>query len=475
MSEDTLPQPQFDFGTGLQKRLLSLMLWNSNFLMQAQKFLQPYYFSTEELKWICEQIFEHFTKYRVPMDDDAMAEKIKRLPLEDQLPRTRLAVDIYNMRVNEDIYLKDALLEFVKRHLFIRGWKSIASAYNTGDSENAYARFNEINTSIKEVAFDPPDRSFLFGEYDRRWEQREARRLSRDVNTFPTAIPMLDQVLQGGLKKGEVGLIYADAKMGKSIGLCHMGFSCVRTRSGRVCHFVLEGGRDQTEDRYDSRFAEHNYYMIKNGLIPSDKDKRLRYEYRTMTDSMVVQGMVDKWDYTVEDLDAKLRELESLGFVADMLVVDYGDLLEPRKSTENKYASQEASFRDLKLLASKAYRGRGVAIWTASQIQRPKRRGKVEHPADVDENFVWTSAEIADSYAKIRIVDLAMSLNQTAKEREAGRMRLYISDARDYEAKITVPVRCDFTRMIFHTNKELDKESNADFVNQLSEDSFADQ
>lgn len=467
--------PTFDFGVGLQKQILSFMLFNVEFLSQARMYLEPYYFSTDELSWICKQIFEHFDAYRVPMDADAMVERIKRLPAEDQLARTRLARDIYNLRVSENRYLKDALAQFVRRNIFLRGWTSIVAAYNAKNNDQAYTLFNETNTKISQVAFDPPDRSFFFDEYEKRWERREARRLNRDISIFPTAIPALDSLLQGGLKRTEVGLIYADAKMGKSIGLCHMGFACARTRAGRVLHFVLEGGREQTEDRYDARFAEYNYYMIKNGLISVDANKSLRYEYGSMDNFLVVQGMTDKWEYTVEDLEAKMYELEALGFTADMVVIDYGDLLSPRKSGENTYEKQKGAFQDIKLLASKAYRGRGVAIWTASQIQRPKRHGKTEHPADVDDTFVWTSAEIADSYAKIRIVDLAMSLNQTTQERADGRMRLYVSDARDYEAGIRIPVRCDFTRMIFHTNKHIVQESNKEVMAKLGEDAFANQ
>ncbi len=457
-------QPKFDFGLGLQKRLLSMMLQNVEFLIQANKFVEPYFFSGDILRWLCEQILDYYRKYRVPMAPDVAAEKLKLLPTESQLEYTRAVKEVYRMQVAEDLYLKDALKEFVQRNLFLRGWESIAAAYNAGDAEEAFERFSKTNRSIGEIDFSPPDRSYFFKTYSNRRERRDARAMELVMHTFPTTIPELDELLRGGLKRGEVGMLYADAKVGKSIGLCHMGFATSRTRSGRVCHFVLEGSREQAEDRYDSRWSEYNYYAVRQSMMEPNRDKMLAQEYGKLDDFMVIEGMTDRWDYTVEDLERKLAELEGEGFVADLLVVDYGDLLVPRRNVEKKYEGQEAVFRDLKLLAQKAYRGRGVAIWTASQIKRPKRQGKTAHPADTDESFVWTKAEIADSYAKIRIVDLAISLNQTLLEKQRGEMRLYVSDARDVEAKRVIKVKCDFTRMIFNTNKlDFIKQSNDEF------------
>lgn len=463
MSDDN-ENKGFDFGLVLQKRLLSMMLRNVEFLIRADKYIEPYFFSGDVLRWLCKEILDYYRKYHVPMGPDIAAEKIKRMPVESQLEYTVIVKEIFRMQVSEDMYLKDALKEFIQRNIFLRGWESIAAAYKTGDAEEAFERFSKTNQSISEIDFSPPDRSYFFQTYRNRKERREARSSGLIMHTFPTCIPELDDLLQGGLKRGEVGMLYADAKIGKSIGLCHMGFASARTRSGRVCHFVLEGGREQAEDRYDARFSEYNYYGLRQALLDPNRDKVLSHEYEQLDDFMVVEGMTDRWDYTVEDLEGKLAELEGEGFVADVLVVDYGDLLMPRKNLQNTYEKQSAAFRDLKTLAQKAYRGQGVAVWTASQIQRPRRHGKVAHPADTDENFVWTKAEIADSYAKIRIVDVAISLNQTVKERDRGEMRLFVSDARDHEARRVIKVKCDFTRMIFNTNKlSFRKQSNQEF------------
>lgn len=450
MSEDN--QARFDFGPDLEKRLLSLSLYDIGFLAQASKYLEPFYFTSEPMQWMATTILDYFNNYRQPITIEAMAYQIKQQPRDKQLVLVTIARQIYDLRVSEDRYLKDALREFVQRNVFVRGWESIERAYRSGDAQRAYEVFDTVGEKIKQVDFSPPDRSFFFEDYESRQQKRASRDIQMTVDEFPTGIPQLDINMHGGLRRGEVGLLFGDAKIGKSIGLLHMAFACVRPRLGRVAVFILEDSRQKAEDRLDARFAEHNYYDLRENRLDPYIDKRLRHEYKKMEGWLVIEGMTDKWDYTILDIESRMRELESIGFVADLVVIDYGDLLEPRKAVEGKYAIQEAAFRDMKTLARKAYDGRGVALWTASQIARPRRQGRGPHPADVDPEFVWVGSDIADSYPKIRIADIAISMNQTIQEKEQGSMRLHVSHARDHESKITAMTRCDFTRMIFNTN-----------------------
>jgi len=340
----------------------------------------------------------------------------KRLQSEDGGLRicniTGNVKEVFNMRLAEDQFLKKALQEFIQRNVFTRGVNSYIAAYNQGDIEEALARHEALTHELKQVTFQSPDRGMFFEEFDARQERREVTAQSGHEDVFSTGIRDLDESIHGGLRRGEVGLFFGDAKAGKSIGLIHMGFACTRQRAGRVLHFVHEGGRKQTEDRYDARFAEYNYYAMRSYNLDPYIEKGLRQEYSQLGGWLCVQGMMDDWEYTVPDLEGVMQEMEARGFVADMLVVDYADLLAPRKTLDGKYAQQESVYRDLKRLAEKAYRGRGVAIWTASQIRRPDRMKKSGNPLDNDPTYVLKGTELADSYAKIRIVDIAISINE---------------------------------------------------------------
>jgi len=462
---ETNTDPKFEFGVDLQKRILSMMYFNIEFLIQAERYVKPHYFCAEQLIWVAKVILDHYQQYHRLISWDEMAENIRQAPKEKQTEYLVVAKNCYDLMVKEDRFVKGALKEFVQRNLFVRGWNDIAKLYNAGDAKAAFERYAKNNQEIAEIEFTLPDRCDLGATYQQRYERRMAEAMSQEKHLFPTAITDFDAALNGGLRRGELGMLFGDAKSGKSIGLIHLGMAGASQLCGRVLHFVLEGSRRLVEDRYDARLANYNYYSIRNGKAPQSVHRLLTQRNQELAGLVLIEGMTDKWDYTVIDLEARMHELEAQGFVADLVIVDYGDLLVPRKSTKGKYETQEACFRDLKTLTMKAYGGRGVAMWTASQIRRPTRVAKGPHPADVDETFVWTAAELADSYAKARIVDVATSLNQTLKEREDGFLRLHLAMARDHVQKVTVKLRSDFTRMIFDTlDTQFIPQTNQQFI-----------
>jgi replicative DNA helicase len=257
---------------------------------------------------------------------------------------------------------------------------------------------------------------------------------------FTTGITKLDEITNGGLSRGEEGIIFGDAKSGKSIGLVHIGASCIRSYAGKVLHIILEGSLTQTETRYDARFSAFKYRDIKNGDMPVEVFERLEREYKSFSKHLVIREMMDEFDYTTENVEAEILELQAHGFVPDMLIVDYGDLLTPRteKLKGDSYLGQAEIFKDIRVLAKKY----NMAAWSATQATRPK--GKEEDP-----NFVLTCSNMSDSYHKARICDLALSLNRTTLERKAGIMRLFVDKYRDDECRILIPLKQDFTKMLF--------------------------
>jgi replicative DNA helicase len=354
---------------------------------------------------------------------------------------TMFVESLYAIKIEEQEYIKNAVKEFIKRNLYVRSLLEAQNLYNTGQVQEAYDLTLNKMREVANLSFSPPDRSFFFDSLLDREETRRARLLSDTPDKFTTGIGDLDEVMSGGLSRGELGIVFGGPKSGKSISLIHMGISVVRSLSANVLHVVLEGSREQTETRYDSRLAMHRYTDLKGASTPVEVIQKMEREYKRLKNSLVVRAMTDRWDYTVLDIEAEIQELKAYGFIPDVLIVDYGDLMAPRTTTlvGETYLSQQEVFRDLKTLASR-YR---MAVWTATQTKRLKE--------NEDPTFVLRASDMADSYAKARICDLSMSLNQTTDERKMGSMRLYVDLYRDNDCKKVIQLRQDFARMIFHS------------------------
>jgi hypothetical protein len=224
----------------------------------------------------------------------------------------------------------------------------------------------------------------------------------------------------------------------------------------KTYHAVFEGSRELVENRYDSCFAEELYNRVKRGDMDVQKFESVRRQYDMMRDLLVVEGFTDRWDYTVQDISNALKELRvNYGWVPELIVIDYGDLLNGRHQPyRDRLAKETDAFRDIKSLAN-----RGYAIWTASQAQRPKEGAHQKMD-------LLMTRQIAGVYEKVRICDFLGTLNQNMDERRHGVMRLYAEMYRDNAADQDLTVKSDLAMMRI--------EQVAGLVNPVTSDSGID-
>jgi hypothetical protein len=289
---------------------------------------------------------------------------------------------------------------------------------------------------LMRASWEPIARTWLCAELP----ARQTRRL-RDAeagDSITTGFPTLDNLMKGGARYGELLLWIAYPKIGKSTLLINHGVVAVRDAYKNVLHCAFEGSLKLIEDRYDAAFAGEKYHTIRSGNLDSRRFSQLMQEYQQYRGKLIVRAYTDRWDYSVTDVQDELVAVKrDYGWKPDVIIVDYGDLLEGRGGKyRNTYESQKAAFRDLKSLAN-----RGYVLWSASQASRP------------DENAETTQHElkardIADCYEKVRIADFVGSANQTLGEKAEHKMRLWADIYRDAPAGRVIPVWDDRDRMV---------------------------
>lgn len=427
------------FDLDFQMRLIRLLCEDCAFGAIVRPYLKPEYFEDESLAWAWAVAQSHADKY-----GDLPSLAVLRQYARSADPRFAnlyygMVQRIEQSPLSEEQFMRDAAVSFCKRNIFVATVQQSSREYNAGNVAKAYELFARASEDLEKATWTTPDATFLFDELYRR----QVRRLAdeTDGETIPTGLHQLDKLLNGGLSKGELGCWIAYAKKGKSTLLLNHGVVATRSCMRNTAHFVFEGGRRQVEDRYDAAFMQEAYQEIKNGMS-SDVYVQACEQYRMLQGKLFIQAMVDDWDHTIVDVTEALRTQKHVrGWEPDLVIIDYGDLLSGRDkgSYRSETAKQKAAFRDMKLFAS-----RGYAVWTASQVQRP-REGS-EDTAD------WIYArQVADCYEKVRVCDFFGSLNQCKQERDACVMRLYAELYRDNAADLRFCVHCDFSRMLIES------------------------
>jgi len=299
-------------------------------------------------------------------------------------------------------------------------------------------RIEEMDSIRLETA----DRGWFFEELPDREIHR--RRVRSDGDYFPSGVDKLDRAMGGGLHRGQLEVPLAYSGIGKTFWCVQRGFVGARIRK-KVLHFVLEGGRTKTEERYDTRWAEMESREIRRGELPGYVMDRMMREYRILKGNLVIRGFADHeaWRITYDEILAELSDLRRInGWVPDLIIVDYGDLV--WAPGDNETSRQKIAFQQLKSLSDRQdFRGHlGYAVCAPSQAQRPsKGADKRKH--------ILRPRDVADCYAKVKCADVIVTLNRTVDEKALRLARVHLGKYRDDEDGLTVRVRTDYARGAF--------------------------
>jgi len=345
---------------------------------------------------------------------------------------------IYDVKVSDESFIKESLTDYARKNSFIQIFQDGQTFWNAREHDKAYAYVMEGINNLYGISFND-DVAIGIEEFEDVRQRYIQKSLLRN-NQVKTGIDQLDnEILNGGLEKGELAILLAEPKKGKSIGLIHMGVAALMTHTGRVAHFVLEGLTEQTVMRYQSRLTGIEYKRILKDKLTEKETKLLSYVGEKYIRNLELIPMNQHWNYTVLDVEAKLKELERRKLKPDLVVIDYADLLHSHEKFENIRVEQTWVYRYLKQLAMM----RSVAIWTASQAVRPK-----DSP---EKQYTLRAKDISESYEKVRIADLVATLNQTPKERRLGILRFHVDIYRSNEDGRTIRFLTDYSKMIFHS------------------------
>jgi len=430
---------EFSFGPEFQQEMLALMLQDANVAWKAIKHIPKERLYSDAHQYLFDRI-----KQRVERDNTLptfveIEDHLKTVEKHRRRMLKHFCKRIFDTTVKSSDFIKDKLTEYAKKNAFIETFQSAQTLYNSKKHQDAYDYVLNGIGDLYGISF-KEDAGISINDFE-DVRQLYVRSGAAAGNRIPTMIGPLDEILRGGLEKGELGIILAEPKKGKSIGLIHMGTAALKTLRGRVAHFVLEGTTEQAILRYQSRLSEIEYHKLESDAITTKQRRRLVKLQKRYTDRLDLIPMNQHWTYSTMDIEAKIKELTRAGRKPDLVVIDYADLLKHHERAENFRQEQTMVYRDLKRIAMM----HNVALWTASQARRPDK--------DPDKRYTLRARDIAESFEKVRIADLVVTLNQTLMERRWGYMRFCIDIYRSSDTDKIVRLIQDYERMIFFSKR----------------------
>lgn len=432
MQPVTTTTKRFNFSREFQVGILALMMQKYDFLVSAVDLVQPDYFEDQSLIWYFTTIRDYFLDYHKTPTDVVLEEELRQSVQSGVVKQTEQAVYAavvpqLCLPVNEADYLIKKVVAFCRRQSIRKTFLDYATKIDDEDE----ALWEKIQTDVTD-ACNVGAHSLEIGEqYFQDMEQRlHNRRHGEDKLVVPTGITDLDYQIGGGLKAGQLGIWMAGTGRGKSIALPQCGKRAVSERL-KVAHYTLELDEEDIALRYD---ASYGNVPIQDAVGQESQIFKRVGKVRAMFGNSLIIKFYPTRSVTINAIKTHMRQLDSLGFMPDMLIVDYVDLLKPTTSYNDEYSDLGAITADLRGLAGE-YK---IPIWTATQVNRA---GMASETIDIE--------HIGDSLRKAQIADVVIAICMTKEEREDKRARLYLAKNRNGPTGVTVEIETDYERMIF--------------------------
>ena len=315
---------------------------------------------------------EHRQIYTAMKQLSLLSRDIDHVTLLDELEKEK----VYN-REEAEIYLR-TLADAVPNALNIKDYARIVLEKSIlrrlieacgKISERAYSEQENVGELIEyaasqmsEIAMGRDSRGFVTMTSMLELIFRNLSILYDDPNAFDgiqTGYSDLDTTL-AGIGQSDLVLVGARPGMGKTSFCLNIALNYARRTKEKVAIFSLEMSSEQLVQRMLSSYAMVDSYNMRTGRLSSQDWQKLA---NSVVDLAGVNVLIDDTpNITVSGMKAKLRREGKIGLV----VIDYLQLMQGDKHTDNRVQEVADISRNLKLLAKELH----VPVICCSQLSR---------------------------------------------------------------------------------------------------------
>lgn len=405
--------------------------------------VDPQLFSAELYKWLANKL--KVDDWR-PSPLYVLEEELSREFASADLEKMRSALRIvYKKEVQDPIPVIDKFKEYLSFRIFSTGVKSSVERY--GMTKNLGFSLDDAEYSLQEAKAILKGSELELSDFAGNFPSRERERKRRRDN--PDLHPVLKMGIQGidmqvRQSPGTVTGWMAPFKRYKSIMLCCTGYAAL-LQMFNVAHILFENSIELTESRYDAMVSDFNYDRMVHYLRTSEENTKLQGLFELINSwpnrLKIIKAIPN--ETTVADVERELDRLQAEeGFVADVTVWDYMNLIRPSKKSREERLEQTTVLWDLVKHAQNATRPKicSTAYQSSAAGLNVSRIGQKHFGKSIGIQQALTSA---------------IAINQTEEERRDGLIVLtpmFIRDGDILEKEVTL--NADLSRMC--VSREMD-------------------
>ena len=391
-------------GHTFQVKLINQIITDKKFANNIIEVIDPKYFDNQYFKLISQMAKEYFEKYNTPPTFDVL-DQTTRLEVSSDMARTNIfdmLVEIRECSVEDHLWIQEKALKFCKQQELKKAITKVNKIIEKGDFES-YDKCEEFirqATQIGEVTDGAMD----------VFQDLEDALIDDFRDPIPLGINGIDNVLDGGLAKGEIGVFLAPTGVGKTTVLTkvantayNMGFS--------VLQIFFED---------NPKVIQRKHITCWSG-IPAQEQSSRREEvlekiapYKKGRGNLIIEKLPSD-RITIASIKNRIRKLVAEGNKFDMIVLDYIDCVLPDKHFNEVWQGEGLVMRQFESMCNEL----DVAGWTAAQGNR----------TSISSDVVTTDM-MGGSIKKAQVGHVIITLAKSLQQKEMGLATIAITKSR---------------------------------------------
>ena len=394
-------------GYKFQTELINQVLHpaNKKFADRIIDILDTSYFDNEYFRLLMATVKDYFERFeKIPTWDTL--ETILKVEIKDSITQDyvfEITKEIRKQEVEDWEYVQIESLNFCRQQELKKANDKISTIIDNGE----FGRYEECAEIMKEalsVGAEKDDGTSISEGWDTVLEE-DFR------HPIPTGISGIDELTDGGLSRGELGVVLAPYGVGKTTILTKIANSAYNV-GYNVLQIVFEDIPDVIKRKHASCWSGIELNSLsddKESVIDVIKQKTEGVENDLIIKKFTSEGV------TVNHIKSYIRHLISTGFKPDMIVLDYIDCVESTRRYNDEWSGEGNVMRAFESMLVEY----NLVGWTAVQGNR----------SSVSADVV-TGDQMGGSIKKAQIGHFIMSIARTLSQKEGNRATIAVLKSR---------------------------------------------
>ena len=381
-------------GHTFQLKLINLLITDNTFFQSIIDAILPKYFDNQYFKLIMQLIKEYHDKYQTSPSFDAL-DQLTRIEISSEMARKNIVdvlKDVKEASFEDHLFIKEKALNFCKQMELKKAIRKVESIMEKGEFEN-YDKCEELIRDAIKIG-DGDQGSFeIFTELEKLLEEDYR-------HPVPTGVDGLDNILNGGLAKGEIGVILAPTGVGKT------------TMLTRFANTAFNMGYNVLQIFFEDnpKIIQRKHFTCWTGIV-NDELSNHKETVLEKADEMKKSGgrlilkKLPSDEMSMLQIKNQVRKIISEGTKIDMVLIDYIDCIIPDRSFNDEWKGEGSVMRKFEGMCHEL----DIVGWTATQGNRTSISSEVV-----------TTDMMGGSIKKAQVGHVIISVAKTLQQKELG-------------------------------------------------------